>query len=105
MLQEKQSEKNLQSKCIAKLNSTPGVWVVKTITTNKAGVPDIISCINGTFVAFEVKRKGQNCTPLQEYNGQKIINSGGIWHKIDDFKEFTEILGRILTKTGNPNQK
>lgn len=98
------AEKDIQAKCLRKLKETPGVWSVKTIATNKGGVPDIICCVNGLFVAFEIKAKGREATPLQEYNGRMIRKSGGEWHLIDDYLEFEKLMGKILRKTGNPNR-
>jgi Holliday junction resolvase len=43
----------------------------------KAGVPDIIACINGKFVAIEVKRSDGVVSPLQQYNIEEIHKSGG----------------------------
>ena len=45
----------------------------------RAGVPDIIACINGRFVGIEVKRpKGGRTSAIQEYNIDGITQSGGI---------------------------
>ncbi|MDR2046792.1 MAG: VRR-NUC domain-containing protein [Clostridiales bacterium] len=35
-----------------------------------AGIPDIIACIGGRFVAFEVKTEEGKTTALQEYVGR-----------------------------------
>lgn len=43
-----------------------------------AGIPDIICCINGNFLAIEVKRPGGKVTKLQNKTISKIIASGGI---------------------------
>jgi hypothetical protein len=47
------------------------------------GTPDILGCVNGTFVALEVKRdakeiaKRDNRTRLQEHNLRRIRYAGG----------------------------
>lgn len=44
----------------------------------QAGVPDIIACIKGRFVAIEVKRPGQKPTPIQEAFLASIAKKGGV---------------------------
>lgn len=43
----------------------------------RAGVPDIIFCLNGRFWAAELKTDVGRTTELQEYNLDKIRMSGG----------------------------
>lgn len=42
-----------------------------------SGVPDIICCYNGVFVAIECKAGHNKPTPLQEAQMQKIRQAGG----------------------------
>ena len=44
----------------------------------KAGVPDIIACINGKFVSIEVKREGKQPTKLQTARANEIYAAGGV---------------------------
>lgn len=44
----------------------------------KAGVPDIICCVNGRFLAIECKAGDNTTTALQERNIEEIKNNGGI---------------------------
>lgn len=96
-------EKEIQAKCLAYLKSIPKAWVMKSVVANRSGIPDMIACINGRFVAFEVKRKGGEVTPLQRFNGLQIEAAGGQWFVIDDFKQFKEIIHQI-TGAVNANQ-
>jgi Holliday junction resolvase len=43
-----------------------------------SGVPDIVVCCNGRFLAIECKAGKNKPTMLQERNMQKIRDSGGI---------------------------
>lgn len=43
----------------------------------KAGIPDIIACVNGRFVGIEVKASGGKPSELQILNLRKIHNAGG----------------------------
>ena len=42
-----------------------------------AGIPDIIACVNGRFVAFEVKTETGRLTKLQEVTLGRIRDAGG----------------------------
>lgn len=55
-----------------------GAWVVKTIATNKGGTPDVIACLNGFFIAIEVKKPGGTPSPLQLAQIIKIHEANGI---------------------------
>ena len=55
-----------------------GAWVVKTIATNKGGTPDVIACLNGFFIAIEVKQPGGTPSPLQLAQIIKIREADGI---------------------------
>lgn len=54
----------------------------------RAGIPDLIGCINGRFVAIEVKQPGKKATKLQEYTLGLIKKAGGISFVSDD-KDYT----------------
>lgn len=72
------SEQKTQKKIIDWLQSKD-FYVVKTITCNKKGVPDILACApNGTFVAVEVKYGANKASKLQEYNIEQINTRGGL---------------------------
>lgn len=70
------SEQKIQA-AIRKWLEDRGVYVVKVITANRAGVPDLVCCINGTFVGIEVKQPGKKPSPLQLAHLQQIRDAGG----------------------------
>jgi len=43
----------------------------------KAGVPDILACVSGTFVGIEVKASNGKPSELQLHNIRKIREAGG----------------------------
>ena len=56
------------------------IWFVKYWAGGqftKAGVPDILACVNGHFVGIELKTETGRTSKLQEYNLAKIRQSGG----------------------------
>ena len=71
------SEQKVQAKILKWLNDK-GFYTVKTIVSNKKGVPDILACSpQGRFVAIEVKYGANKASKLQEYNIQQIKKRGG----------------------------
>ncbi|WP_407312105.1 VRR-NUC domain-containing protein [Desulfosporosinus sp. SB140] len=57
-----------------------GVWYVKYWgggQFTKAGVPDLLCCVNGRFVGIELKTEKGRVSKLQEYTLAKIKESGG----------------------------
>lgn len=57
-----------------------------------AGLPDIIACVNGRFVAFEVKAPSGKTTKLQEATIRKILKAGGVAAVIRSVDEVKIIL-------------
>ena len=48
----------------------------------RAGVPDIICCVKGKFLAIECKAGSNGCTALQERELDAIVLHGGIAYVI-----------------------
>jgi len=62
-----------------------------------AGLPDIIACINGRFVAFEVKTPAGKLTKLQESTIQRIRNAKGEAFKVTSVDEVRQIVENLAT--------
>jgi Holliday junction resolvase len=90
-------EQDVQKKIINYLESL-GAWTVKTISTNKRGTPDVLACLNGQFIAVEVKAKGKlrTATPIQHFQLNAIQKSGGVAILSDDLEQFKEILSQCV---------
>jgi Holliday junction resolvase len=43
----------------------------------RSGVPDIIACVSGRFLAIECKAEGGKTTALQEREMQRVRDAGG----------------------------
>jgi Holliday junction resolvase len=74
-----------------------GVWYLKVHggAFQPAGVPDILCCVNGRFVAIEVKRPGGIISPLQKFNIEHIHTSGGhafVAYSVEDVKRELDAL-------------
>jgi hypothetical protein len=50
----------------------------------RSGVPDILCCLNGRFVAIECKANGGKTTRLQDSNLTAIAKAGGIALVVDE---------------------
>lgn len=65
-------ESQIQSKKIKELESQ-GFYVIKLITTNKPGIPDLIAIPKGSDVLFvEVKGPNGKLSPLQDWRIKEL---------------------------------
>lgn len=92
-----QSEQAIQKKIINYLESL-GAWTVKTIQTNKRGTPDVLACLNGRFIAIEVKKEGKlsTVTPIQQHQLSQIQLAGGIAFAADSVEKVKTILSQCV---------
>lgn len=86
-------EKRFENR-VKKFLEDEGCWFVKYFANSftKSGIPDILCCCNGSFVAIEVKAPNGKPSELQKWNIQKINLAGGIGvilypDQFDDFKK------------------
>ena len=60
-----------------------------------AGVPDIICCYKGRFIALEVKAPDGKATALQDATIRRIIGAGGIARIVRSLEEVKEIIIKL----------
>lgn len=60
-----------------------------------AGVPDIICCYKGRFIALEVKAPDGKPTALQDATIRRIIGAGGIARIVRSLEEVKSIIGGV----------
>lgn len=93
------AEKNFENKIKSFLKDN-NAWFIKYWgggQFTKTGIPDILACIYGHFVAIEVKAPNGKPSELQLYHVDQIRKAGGhamilypsAW---DDFKKFVDDL-------------
>lgn len=87
------SEAAIQNKIIKYLKSI-GAYTIKTISTNRNGTPDILCCLNGKFIALEVKTNKGITSALQEHHIKEIKNCGGIAAVVRSVDDVKECIGR-----------
>lgn len=91
-------EKNIQKAILNYLKTLPDGHFVK-ISQGKyssRGVADILGCLNGRFVAIEVKAAAGKVTPLQEQFGRQVRDAGGVFlvaRSVDEVRRFIEGMG------------
>ena len=92
------AEKLFENK-IKKYLKDNGCWYVKYFANGytKSGIPDLLVCVNGYFVAIEVKAPKGKPSDLQLWNIEQINQSGGIGiilypDQFDQFKEMVDFL-------------
>ena len=69
-------EKEFQRVVLKKLRSIPKSYWVKINDRATAGIPDILGCICGVFIAIELKTKSK-VTALQAYTLRRISDVHG----------------------------
>lgn len=72
-------EKVFENQIKAFLKALPKTWFFKYWAGpySKSGIPDIIACVNGHFVAIEVKAETGHASELQNRNIRLIQESEG----------------------------
>ena len=68
-----------------------------------AGIPDIICCLDGRFVAFEVKTPSGKLTKIQESMLTKIRKSKGEAFKVTSVQEVKDIIQNLNLKLERRN--
>lgn len=61
-----------------------------------AGIPDVICCLHGNFLAFEAKVPGNKPTKLQESTIRRINESGGVARVVYTMDEVRETVEAVL---------
>lgn len=93
----KMKESRLQARIRKALEDRyPHSWLVKFHggPFTPAGVPDLIGCISGFFIALEVKNPGENPSVIQSRVINRIQLAGGISGVITSFEEAVQLIDR-----------
>lgn len=92
-------EKTFENKVKRYLESI-GAYYVKQFgcSYTAAGTPDLLCCVNGHFVAIEVKSDKGKPSVLQCHKIKQIVASGGIAYVLypDDFLDFKRDMENLL---------
>lgn len=63
-----------------------------------SGIPDLICCVEGLFIAIEVKRPGVPITKMQQNEAREILSAGGIWMIGESTDQVTRDIADVLEK-------
>ena len=79
-----------------------GAWVFKVHGGDnpfqEVGVPDLLCCLKGRFIGFEVKLPGEKPSPRQKVVLKRIKDAGGIAEVVSSVREVERILERSIRK-------
>lgn len=91
-------EKRFEQKIKDFISSQNG-WYVKFFANKmtKSGIPDILACINGYFIAIEVKAENGEPSELQIHHCKLIRESGGFSFIVypSGFEKLKEIIENL----------
>ena len=99
MSNPKQSESTLQKKCIEYLKKKD-IYYINKYGDGRSGLgaPDLIACINGRFVAFELKVGNNVKSKAQEIHKKRIERNGGQHYTPYTLEEFVECVEKEVHK-------
>lgn len=91
------TEKQIVAEIMRFLKTIPNSFCWKTHggRFGTAGLPDVICCINGFFIAFEVKTDTGKLSKLQEITIARINAAKGHAYKVTSANEVKSILENI----------
>lgn len=94
-------ESALQSDCIDYLKNK-GIYYINKFGDGRSGkgCPDLIVCLNGYFVAFELKVGDNDLAPAQRIHKKRILRSGGRHYKPYTIEEFKRIIDDLEKELG-----
>lgn len=90
-------EKKLQDKAIAYLKDR-GIYYINKYGDGRTakGAPDLLTCIKGRFVAFELKVGSNDMQDDQKIHKLRIERSGGLHYSPYTLEEFINIVEEVL---------
>ncbi len=91
-------EKTITNQILKYLKSEPECFAFKEHggMYSTAGIPDIICCYRGKFVAFEVKTLTGKLSKLQEITIKRINEAGGMAIKVISLQEVKNVLEVVM---------
>lgn len=91
-------ESAIQKQILEWLSQQGSVAVIKLITANRAGYPDVLCCVNSHFVSLEVKQEGGRASPLQLRRIAEIREAGGCAEVVRSLEDAKKIVESLLEK-------
>ena len=104
----KKPETIFKERILPQLRALPKTYVMKTQEVSKRGILDVVMCVNGIFVALELKKDmKEDPDPLQRWNMQSIGAAGGIAILAypENWETVFEIVSEIAHRGDVPDQR
>ena len=91
------AERDIVAAILRLLKKTPRCFCWKTHggTYGIAGIPDIIACLHGRFLAFEVKTETGKLSKLEEITIQRIREAKGKAYTVRSVAQVAAILKEL----------
>ena len=91
-------EKTITNQILKYLKSEPECFAFKEHggIYGVSGIPDIICCYKGKFMAFEVKTPQGKLSKLQEITLKLINEAGGMAVKVTSLQEVKDVLKGVM---------
>lgn len=91
-------EKTITSQILKYLKTEPECFAFKEHggLYGVSGLPDIICCYKGKFMAFEVKTEKGKLSKLQEITIKRINEAGGMAVKVTSLQEVKDVLKGVM---------
>ena len=90
-MESQMTELQLKTKIVKYLRGIEGIWFYKAADNFTAGIPDIIICDHGNFVALELKVGKNKLSKIQQFVGAQIILARGSFIEIRSLDEVKKI--------------
>ncbi len=75
----KKPETYFKDRVVRDLRTIPNIYFIKIQQIARCGDPDMLLCVNGYFVALELKRDEKEIIkPLQQHELNCIVKAGGL---------------------------
>lgn len=95
--QKKRLESEIQAEMIAKLE-TEGYYVIRLMSTNKNGIPDLLALKGGRGFFLEMKRRGKKPEELQCKRAKELKAVGFPAYWADSVGELKEFPSMTITE-------
>jgi len=77
-----------------------GAWVYKPPAGphGRRGVPDLLICYHGRFLALELKMPGNTATPLQQRELASVVHAGGMAVVVQPGFDLDQLLADLMER-------
>ena len=93
-------ERKIQAEIIAWVKKQDRCWICKYQAGpySGTGIPDLLLCVAGRFVALEVKQKSGRVTPIQREVMRTMTLAGAICEVVHSLSEAKEVVNEQLRR-------